>query len=270
MVTGGGVRNNVKERQAKPLNGTEVKEAIEAHMIELADSILRKENILSDQMLNLTDDFSSQITRALSIQSRIKFNISFPKVGWKCTVRLEKLDDDSLSLSGEVELDLERNVRLTIPCGKYGKGITVSSLNDEKIPTNIPDADRERFNLPINLEHLNSDGGVTRTDLRELRSKEPKVAARKIEIGSGVTSDTTTLVPDPQHKDEFLEVKVGNISLGSEIIVEEDILPTISEPGKAPLTEPLSNSPLSNQSKPNFKPIEPRKPGRPVGSYSKK
>lgn len=254
-VSGMSLRDSIKNRQARPLNGLELKEAISNHIIRLSDNLLSKHDIKSNKVIELTDILKEDVSKSLNVQSRLKLNITYPKVGWKSTVRLIQLEDKSYIVNGEIELDLERNVRLNLQFGNNNSGITIGSIEDEKIPTSIPDKDREKFNLPINIEHINSNGDSVKTDLRTLRKSDetPKIAARSVDVGSAAIDkvEVGKTIEVTQSVDGTPASSIGNIKI--ELPIEE-LLPTPPNYSKAPLTTPLPDSGSMNKnSKPNVK-----------------
>src|SRR5689334_12874920 len=160
---------SLKSRFARPLNGLEVREAVETHLLTLTDRLLGNIGLLSDQVSTLSESLKSTIQEVFSRQSRLsKVHITYPKVGWNIKTRVEQLEDQSYVVNAEVELDLERNVRLNLHFGESGRGIVVASMEEEKIATDTPDHDRNLFDMPIQADYVKLDGTIGKVDIREL------------------------------------------------------------------------------------------------------
>jgi len=238
-----GVAGSLQNRQARPLNGLEVREAIEKHLMVLTDRMLGDAGLLSDQVINLAEQLRPVIVEELSKQTRLqKVNVTYPKVGWAIKTRLEQLEDESYQVNAEVELDLERNLRLNIRFGESGLGNVVKSLEEEKISNPTPDRDRQQFGLPVEAEYIRPDGTVGKVDINELRPQE-KRAARSVDVGRARTEATSVTQGAP-------------IVLPSELpeVTFDDIIaeppPEPKEPPKVPLAEPGS---MAQKTKPNVK-----------------
>jgi hypothetical protein len=264
-----GLPSSLASRQARPLNGLEVAAAIEKHLMVLTDKLLSDCGLLSDQVITLTSELSSFVKEELSKQSRLqKIHITYPKVGWNIKTRLEKRDDESTDtyfISAEVELDLEKNVRLNIRFGESGLGTVVKSLEEEKIPNSIPDKDRKSFGLKVEAEYVSPDGLVKKVNLEEL--KGPRKAARTVDVGSG--ADNRVPVDLPMEAKGVIvteRVLVAGGQVGEEIVLankgpeitleipEGDLLAEVpivpKEPPKIPL--PPKGS-MSSNTKPGVK-----------------
>lgn len=229
-----GIGSSLANRQARPLNGIEVKEAVETHVLALADKLLSNAGFKSDALMELVDVTRESVSLELSRQSRLqKLNITYPKVGWSIKVRLEETEHMRW-ITGEIELDLERNVRLNIRFGPQSSGaIVIGSLEEEKIPTGVPDRDRQQFGLPVEVEYLHPDGSTRKLDIRELQGE--RRAARTVDVGRA--------------RIEEQSVKIGEeIKLPSELpeVTFDDLVATPPEPPieqpKTPLPPPKSMS----------------------------
>lgn len=188
------IGGSLKSRQARPLNGLEVREAVETHLLTLTDRLLGNIGLLSDQVANLAEELRTYVRTGFSRQSRLgKAHIVYPKVGWNIKTRVEQLEDHSYCVNAEVELDLERNIRLNLQFGESGRGIVIASLEEEKIPTDTPDTDRRLFGMPIEQEYVRPDGTIGKVDIRELRGE--KRVARTIDVGSGKDGREVREVP---------------------------------------------------------------------------
>src|SRR5262245_1458366 len=109
-----GLAGSLQNRQARPLNGIEVSEAVHHHVMTLADKRHGNAGFLSDRIIEMVEKVHLDIGDELRKQTRLsKVNITYPKVGWSIKIRLEEANDLQW-VTGEVELDLERNVRLSI------------------------------------------------------------------------------------------------------------------------------------------------------------
>jgi hypothetical protein len=184
-----GMGSSLANRQARPLNGIEVREAVEHHVITVTDKLLDNAGVLSNKVIDIAEEVRQTVGAELYKQSRLqKVNVTYPKVGWSIKVRLEK-DGDIYGVNGEIELDLERNVRLNIRFGQSGQGVVVGSLDEEKIPTSIPDKDRQSFGLPVEAEFLRPDGTIGKVNIDELKGE--KKAARTVDVGRARVQDVT-------------------------------------------------------------------------------
>lgn len=214
-------------RQAKPLNGLEVKEAIKNHLLTLTSKLLDESGLLSDAILSLTTQLDtaieSEFTKYTILQ---KVNVTYPKVGWNIKTRLEISESEIYSVNAEVELDLERNLRLNIQFGESGLGRVVKSLEDEKISNAVPDRDRERFGMKVEAEFLRPDGTTGKIDVTQLRRE--RRAARTVDVGSGAQSRLPIHVPtDENGIIETREILATGGEQGNEIILPSE-LPEIS------------------------------------------
>lgn len=248
---------NLKPRRARPLNGLEVREAVETHLLTLTDRLLGNIGLLSDQIITLAEQLRGSVREVLSRQTRLsKVHLTYPKVGWNIKTRVEQLEDHSYTVNAEVELDLERNIRLNLQFGESGLGIVIASLEEEKIPTDTPDTDREAFNMPVEAEMIRKDGTTTKVDVRELRR-----AARSVDVGSGAEARQPRAVPSDEDgvigtKEILMAVGDGGqpIVLPSELPeVTLDIVATPPEPPKKPLDTPLPPKGVGQFGKPNVK-----------------
>lgn len=247
-------RGALRTRQARPLNGLEIREAVENHLMTLTDRLLSNAGLLSDKVIELTEQLRTIVQSEFSHQSRLhRVNVTYPKVGWSIKTRLQQLEDLSYLVTAEVELDLERNIRLNIQFGRSGEGIVLGSLEEEKIPTNVPDQDRGTFNLPITAEFNKPDGTTGTVDVRDL-----KRAARTVDVGSGAPNRQSRLIPTDEGT---VEVKMAGVEAGQEIVLPKD-LPEISlddvvatppSPPEKPLTTPLGPKGVNVVAKPNVK-----------------
>ena len=213
------IGGSLKSRQARPLNGLEVKEAVETHLLTLTDRLLGNIGLLSDQVANLAEELKTQVRTVFARQTRLgKVHITYPKVGWNVKTRVEQLEDHSYIVNAEVELDLERNIRLNLQFGESGRGIVIASLEEEKIPTDTPDTDRRLFGMPVEAEYVRPDGTIGKVDIRELR--DGKRIAKTIDVGSGKDGRVAREVP--------AEIEVdGEIVIGT-----KEILMAVGEGGQ--------------------------------------
>jgi hypothetical protein len=237
------IAGSLQNRQAKPLTGLEVSKAIEKHLMVLTDKLLSDIGLLSDEIINLTEKLRSLVQEGLSKQNRLqRINITYPKVGWNVKTRLEKLEDDSHILNAEVELDLERNVRLNIHFGESGLGNVIKSLEEEKLSTPIPDKTRREFGLPVEAEYIRPDGTVGRIDINELAPQE-KRAARTVDVGRARTEDTVS----SQGSTITLPSQLPEVTLDDLIATPPDI------PKELPTTPLPSKGSMAQVTKPNVK-----------------
>jgi hypothetical protein len=269
-------RDALANRQARPLTGVEVRDSIENHILTIANKLLDKVGLDSDDTLPMLDYLRESFRFSTINQTRLqKVHVTYPKVGWSIKIRIEQLEDRTTIINGrnlshivggEVEVDLEKNVRLSVGFGRSGEGIVVFSVEEEKIPSNIPDKDRQKFNLPVTAEFLKPDGTVGKVDINELRSdpKERRVA-RRVDVGSGAPHREAKLIPsyDENGVPTNVEVMVGGGEVG-ELVVTPDQLPEVSlddlvgtPPVPPELVPPTNSLPppnsMSKISRPNVK-----------------
>lgn len=252
---------NLKPRRARPLNGLEIKEAVETHLLTLTDRLLGNIGLLSDQVITLAEQLRETVREVLSRQSRLlKIHLTYPGVGWNVKTRVEQLEDHSYAVNAEVELDLHRNIRLNLQFGESGRGIVIASLEEEKIPTDTPDVDREAFNMPVEAEVVRKDGTTAKVDIRELRGE--RRAARSIDVGSGAPDREARLVPSDEDgvigtKEILMTVGDGGqpIVLPSQLpkVTLDDVVATPPPPPQKPAEAPLPPKGVGQFGKPNVK-----------------
>lgn len=210
---------SLKTRQARPLNGLEVREAVETHLLALTDRLLSNIGLLSDQVIKLSEELRNCIQDVFSRNFRLsKIHMVYPGVGWNIKTRVEQMEDHSYSVNAEVELDLDRLVRINLQFGESGRGIVMASLEEEKIPTNAPDRDRDLFGMPIEADYTRPDGTIGKVDIRELR--DSKRAAKTIDVGSAAENRVAKEVP--------AEIEID----GERVIGTKEILMTGGEAGQ--------------------------------------
>lgn len=231
-------RGALANRQARPLNGLEVRQAIENHLMAFASKKLDEVGLLSDQIIKLLDDLKkdadAEFLKRTSLQ---KVNITYPRVGWNLKIRLEEYESnppmeiENLFLSAEVELDLQQNVRLHIPIGQSGIGKVIKSWEEEKLNNPVPDRDRQAFGLRVEAKFLKPDGTSGTVDITELRRE--RRAARSVDVGSGAVDRISTILPaDKRREDGTLEITTREVLAAAgqagEVIVLPDQLPEIT------------------------------------------
>lgn len=256
---------SLKARQARPLNGLEIREAVETHLLTLTDRLLSNVGLLSDQVIKLGDELRSTIQEVFGRQNRLsKVHISYPKVGWNIKTRVEQLEDHSYVVNGEVELDLERNVRINLQFGESGRGIVIASLEEEKIPTDTPDRDRDLFGMPIEADYVKPDGTTGKVDIRELRGE--KRVAKTIDVGSAADGRLPRDIPAEIEVDGKITIGTKEVLMaagegGQEVVLPKD-LPEISlddvvatppEIPKEPPKGPLPPKGIAKLGAPNVK-----------------
>jgi hypothetical protein len=256
---------SLKARQARPLNGLEIREAVETHLLTLTDRLLSNVGLLSDQVIKLGDELRSTIQEVFGRQNRLsKVHISYPKVGWNIKTRVEQLEDHSYVVNGEVELDLERNVRINLQFGESGRGIVIASLEEEKIPTDTPDGDRDLFGMPIEADYVKPDGTTGKVDIRELRGE--KRVAKTIDVGSAADGRLPRDIPAEIEVDGKITIGTKEVLMaagegGQEVVLPKD-LPEISlddvvatppEIPKEPPKGPLPPKGIAKLGAPNVK-----------------
>lgn len=228
IITGGLLGGGrLIDRAARPLTGQEVARAIESHILTLANKILNENGVYSDRSIELIETMTSDLHEACLKHTQLtKINIRYPKVGWEVKVRLEENDRNEYHMSAEVDLDLERNLRISIRVGQSGFGRVISSREEERIPTDIPDKRRKEFDLPIKAEIVKTNGEVVNTDLRDLQQE--RRAARTVDVGPAriegqvVTQGAPIVLPS----------EVPEISL-DEVLAEPPVM--AKSPDAAPL-----------------------------------
>lgn len=222
-ISGGGLISPLKTRQAKPLNGIEVREAVKNHLLTLTGKLLDESGLLSDAIISLNDQLSLAVdTEFLKYTPLQKINICYPKVGWNVRTRLEISENEIYSVNAEVELDLAMNYRLNIRFGESGLGRVVKSLEEEKITNAVPDRDRESFGLKVEAEFLRPDGTTGKIDVTELRRE--RRAAKTIDVGSGAENRLPIHVPtDENGIIGTREILAGGGEIGNEIILPSEL-----------------------------------------------
>lgn len=226
-ISRGQLVNPLKNRQAKPLNGSEVRDAVKNHLLTLTGKMLNESGLLSDGIISLTQQLEEAMNAEFIKQSILqKVNVTYPKVGWNIKTRLEFSEKEIYSVNAEVELDLERNLRLNIQFGESGLGRVIKSLEEEKISSAVPDRDRESFGLKVEAEFLRPDGTTGKVDVAELRRE--RRAARTVDVGSGAQNRIPIRVPtDERGIIETKEVLVTGGEQGNLIVTPAE-LPEIS------------------------------------------
>jgi hypothetical protein len=252
----------LKTRHARPLTGLEVREAIETHLLTLTDRLLNNIGLLSDQVMELSESLRSTVRDVFSRQSRLsKVHITYPKVGWNIKTRVEQLEDHSYVVNGEVELDLERNVRINLQFGESGRGIVMGSLEEEKIPNDVPDRDRDLFGMKVEADYIKTDGTTGKVDIRELRGE--KRSARTIDVGSGADFREVREVPaEIEVNGEIVigtkEILMTGGTTGEKVVLpselpEIDLIATPPEVPKEPPKAPLPPKGLGKIGAPGVK-----------------
>ncbi len=256
---------SLKARQARPLNGLEIKEAVETHLLTLTDRLLSNVGLLSDQVIDLSESLRNTIQEVFGRQNRLsRVHIAYPKVGWNIKTRVEQLEDHSYVVNAEVELDLERNVRINLQFGESGRGIVIASLEEEKIATDQPDVDRGLFGMPIEADYVKPDGTTGKVDIRELRGE--KRVAKTVDVGSAADGRVPRDVPAEIEVEGKIVIGTKEILMtggetGNEIVLPKD-LPEISlddlvatppDPPREPLQTPLPPKGIARLGAPNVK-----------------
>jgi hypothetical protein len=237
------IAGSLQNRQARPLTGIEVGNAIERHILTLTDRLLHNAGLLSDNIIDLIEDLRINVIHVLGQQTRLgKVNVTYPKVGWNVKTRLEQSEDGVYSVNAEVELDLERNVRINLQFGVSGVGRVIQSLEEEKLSTPAPDKDRQQFGMPVEAEYLRPDGTVGKVDINELKPIE-KRSARTVDVGSAKVQGSEVSQGIPV----VLPSQLPEISL-------DDIIATPPEVPKEPPVKPLPDKgSMAQVTKPNVK-----------------
>lgn len=243
--------SRMMNRIARPLNGVEVAEAVLSQLKDLGSKLLKEEAIKGERGDFVLNNFVLDIQYRTSTNYLLsKINIRYPKVGWICRVRLERLDDAGLdySLNGEADIDLEAGRRLCLQFGTSGLGFLVNKLEDETLSTDQPDRVRQDLGLPIELEFIKPNGEVGKTTLEEIEAKQPKRAARSVEVGRGIEGGTQVEI---REDNENTFPVLANARVSTEIVTE---LPEVSLDLDIPIVEapppPAPPGGLGQSSKP--------------------
>lgn len=256
-----GLGDTLAKRQARPMNGREISMAIENHVITLTNRLLNQVDLLSDNIMVLLENIGGEVRKELDKQYLLqKSHITYPKVGWNVKTRLEQLEDGTYSVNAEVELDLLAGTRRNLRFGESGLGNVIRSLEEEKIPTNIPDKDRQSFNLPVEAEYLKPDGTVGRVDINEL--KVEKRAARSVDVGRAAENRVSIQVPTDENGEiGTKEIMVASGESGQTILTPKD-LPEVSlddlvatppPPPEKPIETALPEKGINKIGRPNVK-----------------
>lgn len=264
VTISGGLSSALANRQAKPLNGKEVKDALEHHVFLMTDRILDENNFRSDVMIHQIEQVSSSLAAELSKHSVLnRINVAYPGVGWSIKLRLEELEDHSHIINGEIELDLTRNTRLNLRFGLSGVGNVISTREEERIPSNTPDVLRKQFKLPITADVITPEGTHKKVDISNLEKK----VARTADVGSGAEDRKPIQVyGEVEVEGEVVPGMVEKMATGGEVGVDvvlpsqlpeitlDDVVATPPEIDKKPIDTPL---PLPNSmarvTRPNVK-----------------
>lgn len=180
-------RGMLGNRQARPFTGIEIKKGVESHLMTLTEKMLSEQGFLTDEIITLTTNLKDLANEEMSKQALLnKLNVTYPNMGWNIKTRLLQRSDSSHHVASEVEIDLQRNVRIHVKMGDSSDGIVIRSMEEEKIPHGVPDRDRERFGMPVLAEYIRPDGTTGLVDIKEL-----KRAARTVDVGPARTFDVT-------------------------------------------------------------------------------
>jgi hypothetical protein len=196
-ISRGNLATAITNRQAKPLTGIEISEALKTHLLTLSEKMLTdKVNFRSDQIMTLTTELEGKILEEFAKRSFLgKMNVTYPRVGWSVRSRLHRKDaDESHFLTAEVELDLQYNMRILIQVGDPTDSIVVCDMEDEKISTSVPDRDRQKFGMPVFVDVNKPDGTVAKVNLAEVQSG-PKKAARSVDVGRAALNQIEIILP---------------------------------------------------------------------------
>lgn len=196
-ITRGNLSNAITNRQAKPLTGVEIAEALKNHLLTISEKMLTdKVNFLSTQIIDLTSELEGKILEEFAKRNFLsKVNVTYPRVGWSVRSRLHRKDaDESHFLTAEVELDLQYNMRILIQVGDSTDSIVVCDMEDEKISTGIPDRDRQKFGIPVYVDVNKPDGTIAKVNLAEVQTG-PRKAARSVDVGRAATNQIEIVLP---------------------------------------------------------------------------
>lgn len=196
-ISRGNLASAITNRQAKPLTGIEIADALKTHLLTLSEKMLTdKANFRTDMILSLTSELEGIIVEEFAKRNFLgKMNITYPRVGWSVRTRLHRRDtDESHFLTAEVELDLQYNMRILIQMGNSTDSIVVCDMEDEKISTGVPDRDRQKFGIPVFVDVNKPDGTIAKVNLAEVQSG-PKKAARSVDVGRAATNQIEIILP---------------------------------------------------------------------------
>lgn len=254
-ISKGGLQSAITNRQAKPLTGLEIAEALKNHLLTLSEKMLTdKVNFRSDKILSLTSELEGKIEEEFAKRTFLgKVNITYPRVGWSVRTRLHRKDEDeSHFLTAEIELDLQYNMRILIQMGSSTDSIVVCDMEDEKISTSVPDRDRQKFGMPVYVDVNKPDGTVAKVNLAEVQPT-PKKAARSVDVGRAALNQIEIVLPS-----DGGPIGISGSAdsvLGSDIVLPSE-LPEVSldelvaKPPPPPSMAPVVTPPSGGMSKP--------------------
>lgn len=253
-ISRGGLSTAIQNRQANPLTGIEVRNALQTHILTLAEKLLTdKVNFRSDRIILLTSQLEELCEKELGkITPLQKINITYPRTGWNVKVRLHRDANEQDFLTATIELDLQYNIRIPIQIGDFGESIVVCDMEEEKIPENVPDRDRQKFGIPVYVDVNKPDGTVAKVNLAEVQSG-PRRAARSVDVGRAALNQIEILLPTDDG-----QVGISGSAdavLGAEIVLPSQ-LPEVSldelvaTPPPLPSTAPVVTPPSGGMSKP--------------------
>lgn len=254
-ISRGSLSNAINNRQAKPLTGIEIAEALKTHLLTLSEKMLTdKVNFRSDRIISLTTELEGKILEEFAKRNFLgKMNITYPRVGWSVRTRLHRKDsDESHFLTAEVELDLQYNMRILIQVGDSTDSIVVCDMEDEKISTSVPDRDRQKFGMPVFVDVNKPDGTVAKVNLAEVQST-PKRAARSVDVGRAATNQIEIILPT-DNGPIGISGSADSV-LGADIVLPSE-LPEVSldnlvaTPPPPPPMPPVVTPPSGGMSKP--------------------
>lgn len=253
-ISRGGLSTAIQNRQASPLTGIEVRDAIQTHILTLAEKLLTdKANFRSDRILLLTSQLEETCQKELlKITPLQKINITYPRTGWNVKVRLHLDNNEQNFLTATVELDLQYNIRIPIQIGDFLESIVVYDMEEEKIADGTPDRDRQKFGIPVYVDVNKPDGTIAKVNLAEVQSA-PRKAARSVDVGRAALNQIEILLPS----DDGLVGISGSADsvLGADIVLPSELPEVtldelVATPPPLPMEAPVVLPPTGGMAKP--------------------
>lgn len=254
-ISRGGLSTAIQNRQASPLTGIEVRDAIQHHILAVAQKMLvDRTEFKSDKIIELTESFEQICVEELSKRTPLqKINVTYPRVGWSIRTRLHRKDsDESHFITAEVELDLQYNVRILIQLGNSSESTVICDMEEEKIADGTPDRDRQKFGIPVYVDVNKPDGTIAKVNLAEVQSA-PRKAARSVDVGRAALNQIEILLPS----DDGLVGISGSADsvLGADIVLPSELPEVtldelVATPPPLPMEAPVVLPPTGGMAKP--------------------
>lgn len=206
-------------RQARPLNGVEIRKALIVMIHQLALELIEREAVglegeLKDKCIDMLLDQTAK--RFDSEWALNRSHVCYPGVGWSIKVNLEKLGD-RYSLNSKIELDLALNVRSEFTIGFPDTGPLVGTVEHEQLKTNVPDRMRQESGLPVEVDYVRQDGSTGKAQIK---------MARTVDVSGG-----QVVSKDP-------EIKPSQVMKAPESLPELPAEDLIAEPAEVQTVQP--------------------------------